>query len=739
VCGNGPFPARVLEVTSSSNKVISTDLNADGLIDLVVGSTFRTGLDVLMQRPGGTFESTGTFSQSDKADRLSAADMTGNGVDNVVVSGVNYVEVLQRSPTDSLELLDQVQFGDFLRDSAIGDVDGDGLNDIVALKFNSPELVIALNQGGGSFIADEVIPCPADIRGFELADVTGDGSPDLLLVFQSGLTVFLGVNDGAGDFSEPTPIVQEPLFGGNADDVLTADIDGDGDTDFALRFVFVEGTAMYENDGAGGFVRRATLSNEQGGTSRMLADINGDALPEYLEFEEDPPLAVVRRNLGSWAFGPEEQTLLPAWQLEGANAADVNENGTIDLALVSNGRLTFVPCTRPGGLPEPGFTQIEFPESGGGLAVDDLNNDGHQDVMMRSIPARGFFTRLGRGDGTFQDPLLYFVSSTAPGAYTLGDIDGDQTLDVVFGVGNSSFRSALGNGDGTFRPWVIATPRAIEVEGLALGHLDDDDAVDAVISDDGRDVIFAFGNGDGTFDASLSLEMSNSAAFADLHISDLDGDTIADVLAGHTNAVTWYRGLGNRAFESQQTLYSSNTTPHFEIRDLEPDGDADLISGNGEILINLGNAFFVPSDPPSEPGGSRFVLADVDNDGEEDIVGINRTADILTRSGEYQYSIGTRHGIFASLGDLEFADFDEDGLLDMLATGGGLFGIFFGSSCPAPCPADLDGSGVLNFDDIDAFVHAFLAGDLSADLTGDGFLNIADVEAFVDAFLAGCS
>lgn len=53
-------------------------------------------------------------------------------------------------------------------------------------------------------------------------------------------------------------------------------------------------------------------------------------------------------------------------------------------------------------------------------------------------------------------------------------------------------------------------------------------------------------------------------------------------------------------------------------------------------------------------------------------------------------------------------------------------------------PADFNADGVLNLDDIDVFVAAFLAGDLLADLDGSGVLNVDDIDAFVTAFLAGC-
>lgn len=55
-----------------------------------------------------------------------------------------------------------------------------------------------------------------------------------------------------------------------------------------------------------------------------------------------------------------------------------------------------------------------------------------------------------------------------------------------------------------------------------------------------------------------------------------------------------------------------------------------------------------------------------------------------------------------------------------------------------PCPADLDNSGDVNFDDLDAFVAGFLGGDFVADCTGDGRLNFDDLDCFVDSYLAGC-
>lgn len=54
------------------------------------------------------------------------------------------------------------------------------------------------------------------------------------------------------------------------------------------------------------------------------------------------------------------------------------------------------------------------------------------------------------------------------------------------------------------------------------------------------------------------------------------------------------------------------------------------------------------------------------------------------------------------------------------------------------CPADFDGSGFVDTDDFDAFIHAFEAGTDDADFDNSGFVDTDDFDAFVHAFELGC-
>jgi hypothetical protein len=54
------------------------------------------------------------------------------------------------------------------------------------------------------------------------------------------------------------------------------------------------------------------------------------------------------------------------------------------------------------------------------------------------------------------------------------------------------------------------------------------------------------------------------------------------------------------------------------------------------------------------------------------------------------------------------------------------------------CVADLNGDGILNFFDVQAFLQAFASGGLAGDWVHDGVLNFFDVQAYLRDFAAGC-
>ncbi len=58
---------------------------------------------------------------------------------------------------------------------------------------------------------------------------------------------------------------------------------------------------------------------------------------------------------------------------------------------------------------------------------------------------------------------------------------------------------------------------------------------------------------------------------------------------------------------------------------------------------------------------------------------------------------------------------------------------------PAPCPADFNDSGIVDFFDLISYLEAFTSNDPEADLTGDGLINFFDLQAFLTIFGMGCT
>ena len=65
-------------------------------------------------------------------------------------------------------------------------------------------------------------------------------------------------------------------------------------------------------------------------------------------------------------------------------------------------------------------------------------------------------------------------------------------------------------------------------------------------------------------------------------------------------------------------------------------------------------------------------------------------------------------------------------------------GFWPGAGGDAPCAADCDGSGVLDFFDFLCFQNQFALGDPAADCDGTGILDFFDFLCFQNEFAMGC-
>lgn len=218
------------------------------------------------------------------------------------------------------------------------------------------------------------------------------------------------------------------------------------------------------------------------------------------------------------------------------------------------------------------------------------------------------------------------------------------------------------------------------------------------------------------------------------------------VLGGSTGAEALYTidlatGQAAIAFE-----YETTATSSFQIGGIDYDPQTDLIYLADDD--DTGGRWIYSVDPTNPGAGLTEVVNYADLGGVIDVDGLGASNGVLflLSDGTNPASPDAGNGGFHRLYDLATGQVIASPATPFPAYSDSVIGPInpSGAAAAAPtgadCPADLvGGDGVLNIDDVLAFVDAFALGDPAADFAPPtGTLNIDDVLAYLDAFAAGC-
>ena len=554
-----------------------------------------------------------------------------------------------------------------------GDLNGDGLSDIIVMNGYYSGILPYLSDGQGGFKAAASFQGSFNFSVPTITDLNGDGKLDVL--WPTGPRVDLG--NGDGTFSA---IAQyDPGYLSNC---AFGDVDGDGHLDAACTW--------YDSGDLDGYIHLTVLHGNPDGS-----------------FNKAP---LFTRTFGN---GENEYDGIPTI-IAPVLVTDLNGDGYADIVSLSGDGYCVLlggPNSTWNGQPRQ-FVAASLQSEGGifgiyGVSIADMNGDGLPDIV--AIGPNGLYITYAQRDGTLSSapaPELGQVSTSA----TLVDVNGDGNLDIV-SAGDNALKLSLGHGDGTFdAPQPITTSGnfgdALYAEGRVIsGDFNGDGKQDLLAT--GNIAVYTtqnyilFGHGDGTFDSPAPVTISLGK------VADLNNDGRSDVFSIQNNATTVNvlaasLSRGDGTFTSVSTNLPVETTPNGfvaasagpAIADFRHSGrlDAAVASVNNAYLLrshgdgtfdSTGTTLTLPGLPNLDKIAANDIAAgDFDGDGNPDIAVLVQYGSgiydqnaptsavwVYYGAGDGTFSTATLAGTFnRDAQTLSAGDLNGDGLADLVLT-----------------------------------------------------------------------
>ena len=303
--------------------VVLAEMNGDSLLDVVQGGGLGGDAIITFQAPGAIPPIVWTnlsipLSSSGHSTCIAVGDLDGDGDNDVaelnriahnVGSWLNNGSGLFSACTESA--VDPSGswpiYSSYSPSFDLADLDHDGNLDLVAAV---NKLLIAYGDGTGSFPTTATVSGSSDQQQLKLADLNLDGEYDVASLRSSDLEIRLG--NGSAGFLSGTTYSYPPfnvIFGRNPVNPCIADVNMDGYPDVIAGDETVPSALLWTNNGSGGmgspfsFDFTATLDV---GTSPAVAELNQDGSPDLVvagRTSNTNDSVVILVNDGTGTFG----------------------------------------------------------------------------------------------------------------------------------------------------------------------------------------------------------------------------------------------------------------------------------------------------------------------------------------------------------------------------------------------------------------------------------------------------
>lgn len=408
---------------------------------------------------------------------------------------------------------------------AVGDIDGDGLEDILLISITSFEenpgkeaspTSLFKNNGDGTFIDITNDAGLGDIKGYPQGalffDFNNNGRQDLYIAAYDGGQLFRNNGGKFTDITEESGLNLDglcgdlPCFGsaasavdynrdGHLDLYVVNNVDWDindpsqyGERQLFPAFFEAQNSFLFKNNGDGTFTdvtKETGTANEGGkGLSAVWFDFNNDNWPDlYIANDLTRNKLYLNRKDGTFTDIATSARVNEVKSSMGVTAADYESSGNSGLLISNlegshlslfrnNGDLRFDYATHYSGL------NPSRRSSGWGIEFADLDLDGDLDLVMAAGPvwdtnpkdAENLFFK--NTDGTFEDQTLLagdFQNSDVSRGLAVMDIQNNGRPDIVISNIDGGSPQLLQNTTANGNSWLKLTLEGTESNRNAIG------------------------------------------------------------------------------------------------------------------------------------------------------------------------------------------------------------------------------------------------------------------------------
>jgi hypothetical protein len=304
--------------------VAVTDVTEDGSADVLVANAAAPTLTLLPGRQDGSFERPVAIGTGPTPRSFVVGDFDNDGSDDVAVAAGNQITIYLGA--DATLVKGSTLSADAPSILATGDLDGDGIADLVAGTLGKPVLSAYPGQGDGTFLPREQFALGSPAASLLIADLNGDEVPDVASS-GTGVSVLFGNGDGT---LQPAQAVGGPS---RARAIAGEDFDADGSVDLVTASDPNLVTVL-RNGGNGDFTGSGTYRVGAAPVAIAAVDVDGDGAPDVETANSETNDVSILLGLGDGRLRPQVRIKVGRMPTKLA-VDDLDGEGTPDLVTVN--------------------------------------------------------------------------------------------------------------------------------------------------------------------------------------------------------------------------------------------------------------------------------------------------------------------------------------------------------------------------------------------------------------------